>query len=251
MSKLKRINPRMLNEYEQSNIVSLKRKKKPQNTGLVNFELKEISPLTGNQNRVFDAYKNGKNIISYGSAGSGKSFVILYLMLNELIYTQKYEKLVIIRSAQPTRDIGFMPGNEKDKLSYYESPYYNIFAELFGRGDAYELLKKKELVEFHSSSFLRGTTFNNCLIFVDEHENLTFRESNTIITRVGENSKICFAGDIKQVDINPRKDDIGFYDFMKIALNMEDFECVEFTIEDCVRSGLVKNYLTIKEELNL
>lgn len=250
MSRLKKVTSKVLFDYESENTFC-KKKRKPQNTGLVNFDLKEIHPLTDNQGRVFDSYKNNKNIISYGSAGSGKSFVILYLMLNELLYAQNYEKLIIIRSAQPTKDIGFMPGNERDKLSYYESPYYGIFTELFGRADAYEILKKKDLVEFQSSSFLRGTTFNNSLIFVDEYENLTFRESNTIITRVGQNSKICFAGDIKQVDINPRKDDIGFYDFMRIVERMEEFVCVEFTLEDCVRSGLVKSYLTIKENLDL
>lgn len=255
MSKLKKANTKFLKGVEIDdaidNITFIKKQKRKPNTGLSQLQLKEIHPLTKNQDFLFKSYVDGKNIIASGSAGAGKTFCFLYLMIQDLIYNNEFEKIIIIRSAVPTRNIGFLPGNENEKMEAYEIPYKGICNDLFGRSDAYEILKKKDLVEFQSTSYIRGTTFDNCLILVDEFENLNFHEADSLITRLGKNSRIYFAGDIKQTDLDGRKEISGYNDFMRIINNMSSFSTVEFTIEDCVRSGIVKEYLTEKEKLGM
>jgi phosphate starvation-inducible protein PhoH len=172
-------------------------------------------------------------------------------MLQDLVYNNEYEKIIIIRSAVPTRSIGFLPGTEDEKMEAYEFPYKNICNDLFGRSDAYEILKKKDIIEFQSTSYIRGITFDNTLILVDEFENCNFHETDSLITRVGKNTRIFFSGDFKQSDLDGRREVSGFNDFMKIVSKMQSFSATEFTIEDCVRSGLVLEYLTVKEQLGL
>jgi phosphate starvation-inducible protein PhoH len=226
-------------------------KKSANRVSALHFELKKIYPMTENQKKVFDLYDEGKNLVVYGSAGSGKSFLSLYLGLKEMLDEAAFSKIVILRSAVATRDLGFLPGTEREKISVYEAPYRSIINELFGRADAYDIMKQKDIIEFESTSFLRGLTYANCLIFVDEMENMTFSELNTIFTRIGEGTKIIFAGDIRQCDLNERKESSGMKDFLRIMEELEEFGLVEFTMEDCVRSGLVKNYLMVKERLKL
>jgi phosphate starvation-inducible PhoH-like protein len=251
---VKKANTKFLKSHEidEADKVSfIKKAKKKPNAGLSNLQLKEIHPLTENQGKVFSAYAEEKNVVCSGSAGTGKTFCLLYLMLQELVYNNEYEKILIVRSAVPTRNIGFLPGTEDEKMAAYEIPYKNICNDLFGRSDAYEILKKKDIVEFQSTSYIRGTTFENCLVLADEFENFNFHETDSLITRIGSNSRIFFSGDFKQTDLDGRKEISGFNDFMKIINKMESFVSVEFTIEDCVRSGLVKEYLTIKDQLGL
>lgn len=215
-----------------------------------NLQLKNIIPLTENQKQTFLSYYHEKNLLLIGSAGTGKSFLSLYLMLQDLLDKDfKYKKLVIIRSVVPSRDMGFLPGNQKEKTKVYELPYQQIFTELFGRGDAYELMQKKGLVEFESTSFLRGLTFNDSLIIVDECQNMTGQEIDTIMTRVGENSRIIFSGDFKQTDLQKEYDKQGLEFFVRIIERMKSFDKIVFKPEDIVRSGLVKEYLLTKENM--
>jgi phosphate starvation-inducible protein PhoH len=158
-------------------------------------------------------------------------------------------KVVILRSVVPTRDMGFLPGSAKDKAKVYEAPYYSICSELFGRGDAYEILKTKNIIEFQTTSFIRGTTFSDCIIVVDEMQNMTYQELDSVITRIGENCKVIFSGDFKQSDLLKDADRNGLMNFMKIIKRMNMFDCIEFTKEDIVRSKLVKSYIIAKEEL--
>ena len=158
-----------------------------------------------------------------------------------------YQKLVIIRSAVPTRDIGFLPGTEKEKASVYEEPYKDIANDLFGRGDAYEILKQKNLVEFMTTSFIRGITLKHAVILIDECQNMSFHELDSIITRIGQGCRVIFCGDFRQADLKQN----GMQDFMKILKRMGDFDFIEFEVEDIVRSEFVKNYIIAKNELNL
>lgn len=250
----KKANTKFLKSHEideMENVSFIKKSKKKPNAGLLNLTLKEIHPLTRNQGFVFDYYGEGKNIVCSGSAGTGKSFCLLYLMLQDLVYNSDYEKIVIFRSAVATRNIGFLPGNEDEKLNAYELPYKTIVNDLFGRADAYEIIKKKDIIEFLSTSYIRGTTFDNTLILVDEFENCNFHELDSLITRCGKNARIFFSGDFKQTDLDGRREVSGYTDFMKIINNMDSFGSVEFTIDDCVRSGLVKEYLIEKDKLGL
>jgi hypothetical protein len=214
-----------------------------------NFNLKIIEPLTHNQALTFDAYRNDKNLILTGTAGTGKSFLAIYLGINDVINHDLYKQLVIVRSVVPSRDMGFLPGNNKEKAKVYEAPYYAIFTELFGRGDAYEALKTKQTVDFITTSFIRGVTINDSIIVVDEIQNMTASELHTIITRIGKNCKVILAGDIKQNDLNKYKDQSGFADFFKIITSMKKFESIEFNRNDIVRSDLVKEYIITRENL--
>lgn len=185
-------------------------------------------------------------------AGTGKSFISLYLSLKEVIKTDSvYKKVVIVRSVVPTRDMGFLPGNNKEKAKVYEAPYYAICTELFGRGDAYEVLKSRGIVDFISTSFIRGITLNDSIIVVDEIANLTLHELDSIITRVGKNCKIIFSGDFSQSDFTREQDRNGLKDFMKIIDRMKSFEFIEFDENDIVRSSMVKEYIISKHRLGI
>ena len=214
------------------------------------FELRKISPLTKNQEKTFNAYNNGYNLILHGYAGTGKSFISLYLALKEILSNSStYEKIVIVRSVVPSRDIGFLPGSIKDKIKVYEEPYKEICDDLFGRGDGYDVLKMKKMVEFTTTSFLRGTTFNNAIVIVDELQNMTFPELDTVMTRMGENSKVMFCGDFRQTDLTKENEKSGIKHFINITKKMSRFEYVEFEKQDIVRSGLVKDYIIKRTEM--
>jgi phosphate starvation-inducible protein PhoH len=216
-----------------------------------NLSLKHFEPLTANQKLTFQNFNN-KNLMLHGMAGTGKSFISLYLSLKEVIKTDSvYKRVVIVRSVVPTRDMGFLPGNNKEKTKVYEAPYYAICTELFGRGDSYEILKSKGIVEFISTSFIRGVTLNDCIIVVDEIANLTLHELDSVITRVGKNCKIIFSGDFSQSDFTREQDRNGLKDFMRIIERMKSFEFIEFNENDIVRSSMVKEYIISKHRLGI
>jgi phosphate starvation-inducible protein PhoH len=216
-----------------------------------NLSLKHFEPLTANQKLTYQNFNN-KNLMLHGIAGTGKSFISLYLSLKEVIKTDSiYKKVVIVRSVVPTRDMGFLPGNNKEKAKVYEAPYYAICTELFGRGDAYEILKSRGLVDFISTSFIRGITLNDCIIVVDEIANLTLHELDSVITRVGKNCKIVFCGDFSQSDFTREQDRNGLKDFMRIIDRMKSFEFIEFDENDIVRSSMVKEYIISKHRLGI
>tara|TARA_B100001094_G_scaffold180239_1_gene174558 strand:+ start:2196 stop:2855 length:660 start_codon:yes stop_codon:yes gene_type:complete len=207
------------------------------------LSLAEIEPLTKNQ---LVAFESDKNLILHGLAGTGKTFISCYLAFDDMV-KGVYNNFVIIRSAVPTRDIGFLPGSEKEKASVYEEPYKEIALELFQRGDAYEILKTKGLVDFMTTSFIRGITLKNTIIMIDECQNMTFHELDSIITRVGENCRVIFCGDFRQSDLKSN----GLENFMQILKNMGSFDFIDFEIKDIVRSEFVKDYIIAKTDLGL
>jgi len=226
--------------------------KPEENIVKLNFRLKYIEPMTKNQQRAFEAYEDGKNMMLHGIAGTGKSFISCYMAMREIIDgSDRFKKLVIVRSVVPTRDMGFLPGNNKEKTKVYEAPYQSIFTEMFGRSDAYEYLKQKGFVDFISTSFIRGITLNDCIVVVDEIANLTIHELDSVITRVGKNCKILFCGDFRQSDFTRYADREGLKDFMKIINKMKSFEFVEFDENDIVRSSMVKEYIIAKDRLGI
>lgn len=216
------------------------------------LQLKDIQPLTENQRLTFKAFEQGKHLMLHGIAGTGKSFLATFLSIRQVMDgTSPYKKVVIVRSVVPTRDMGFLPGNTKEKTKVYEAPYYQICSELFGRGDAYDYLKNKGLVEFISTSFIRGTTLNNCIVIVDEMANCTLHELDSVITRCGKNCKIIFSGDFRQSDFTKSNEKDGIHDFMKIIERMKYFYFVDFDEHDIVRSALVKEYIITKNRLGI
>ncbi len=215
----------------------------------LNFTLKQFRPLTDNQRLTFDAYDQDQHLLLVGTAGTGKSFLSIYLGMNDIMERKTHDKMIIVRSVVPTRDMGFLPGSNKEKSKVYEAPYYSIFSELFGRGDAYEYMKTKNIVEFMTTSFVRGITINDAVIIVDEFQNMTPGELHSVFTRIGKNCKVVFAGDIKQNDLDGRRDVSGFKDFFKVINKMRSFNVIEFNRDDIVRSDLVKEYIIAREDL--
>lgn len=207
-------------------------------------DMKTIEPLTNNQKSFFEAYDNSKVIMLLGVAGTGKTYIAVYHALEEVLEkSNQYDKLVIIRSAVPSRDIGHLPGDEKEKTEVYTQPYVTICQDLFNRPDAYQRLVEQKVIHFMITSFIRGTTLDDAVIVVDECQNMTDMELNSIITRVGEKSKIIFCGDFRQTDLYKKTDMSGLKKFMTIADMMPSFKIFEFGIEDIVRSKLVKEYI--------
>ena len=231
------------------------KRKKPINTDLLN----KIEPITDNQKKLFDGYSEGKNIFAYGCAGTGKTFAALYLALKDVLDpSTPYDRVFIVRSLVSTREIGFLPGDHEDKSSLYQIPYKHMVKFMFEMAsDAdfemlYANLKAQETVKFWSTSFIRGTTLDKSIVLIDECQNLNFHELDSIITRIGEDSKIMFCGDATQTDLIKQNEKNGIHDFMKIIQQLPElFEMVEFNVNDIVRSGLVREYLIRKMALNL
>jgi phosphate starvation-inducible protein PhoH len=213
-------------------------------------ELRIFEPLTENQRRFFDAYVRGDYFIMLtGSAGTGKSFIACYKAIQEVFdKNSSFKRIVIVRSAVQSRDVGFTPGSLEEKMSLYEQPYMQIFHTLFNRRDAYEAFKEQGKIEFISTSFIRGMSFDDSIIIVDECQNMNFEELSTIMTRVGYRSKIIFCGDYRQTDLYRKSGDkSGLWKFHEIAKLMPSFTSVEFSPEDIVRSSLVKDFLLAVE----
>ena len=230
------------------------KRKKPINLDYI----KKIEPLTENQEDFFSLYKKNQNLVAYGCAGTGKTFITLYnALLDVLDPKTPYEKIYIVRSLVATREIGFLPGDHEDKSSLYQIPYKNMVKYMFEMPDdaAFEMLygnlKTQGTISFWSTSFIRGTTLDNAIIIVDEFQNLNFHELDSMITRVGEDSKLMFCGDATQTDLVKTAEKNGIIDFMKILTNMPSFDTIEFQPEDICRSGLVKEYIIAKNELGL
>ena len=230
------------------------KRKKPINLDYV----KKIEPLTENQERFFEQYKKDQNVVAYGCAGTGKTFITLYNALLDVLDPKKpYEKIYLVRSLVATREIGFLPGDHEDKSSLYQIPYKNMVKYMFEMPDdaAFEMLysnlKTQGTISFWSTSFIRGTTFDNAIIIVDEFLNLNFHELDSIITRIGLDSKIMFCGDATQSDLTKTSERTGIMDFMRILQNMPSFDTIEFGAEDICRSGLVKEYITAKLQLGM
>jgi len=214
------------------------------------FSLKKISPLTRNQERAFQEYSKGNNIVMSGCAGTGKSFLAMYLALNDLLQDKSYyNRIVIIRSAVPSRDLGFVPGTLEEKSKIYQDPYIQIVNELVGRGDAWHFLLHKEIVQFQTTSFLRGLTFTDSILFFDEFQSATFHEIDTVLTRVGENCRFILCGDYRQTDLNTKKESSGFGQAVQILDRIDNTSHITFGMEDVVRSGFVREYLMQKEKL--
>jgi predicted ribonuclease YlaK len=218
----------------------------------------DIDPLTENQRKLFNSYSEGKHLVAYGCAGTGKTFITLYNALRDVLDERSpYEKVYIVRSLVATREIGFLPGSHDDKADIYQIPYKNMVKYMFQMpSDAdfemlYGNLKSQETVKFWSTSFLRGTTLDNAIVIVDEFQNANFHELCSIITRVGENCKIMFCGDATQSDLIKTNERNGVIDFMKILRSMPSFDIIEFGIDDIVRSGLVREFIIAKETLGL
>ena len=212
-------------------------------------DLKTFQPLTDNQKLFFDSYKRGDYFVAlHGVAGTGKTFCALYKAIEEVLdKSNPFDKIIVVRSAVQSREIGHLPGDVNEKMEIYEQPYRQICETLFGRKDAWDRLEEQGHIQFISTSFIRGMSFDDAIIIVDEMQNMTYEEIDTVMTRVGYRSKILWCGDYRQTDLNKRKNDVsGILKFFDIAQHMSAFTRIEFTVDDIVRSSLVKDYILAK-----
>ena len=230
------------------------KRKKPINADM----MREIEPLTDNQKALFEAYAKDQNLVAYGVAGTGKTFITLYNALCDVLNPETpYEKIYIVRSLVATREIGFLPGDHEDKSTLYQIPYKHMVKYMFEMPTEadfemlYGNLKAQDTIDFWSTSFIRGTTFDKTIVIVDEFQNLNFHELDSIMTRVGQDSKIMFCGDATQSDLTKTNERNGIMDFMRVLRLMPSLDIIEFGVEDIVRSGLVKEYILAKMEVGL
>lgn len=230
-----------------------KKERKQRKVKTSGLTIEEIEPLTYTQRQVFESYNAGNNLVLHGCAGTGKTFLSTYLGVRDVLEkVDNKRQIIIVRSVVPTRDMGFLPGNLTEKTKVYETPYRDLMSNMFNRGDAYDLLKTKGVIDFVTTSFIRGQTWDNAIIIVDEAQNLSFQELHSVITRVGENSRIVLCGDRKQDDLTSEryKEESGLEKFLKILTTMKSFDIINFQTDDIVRSGLVREYILACESLN-
>lgn len=213
-------------------------------------DLEDVKPLTPAQREMIYDYAQGLNITASGSAGTGKTFIALYLALNDVLNPETdTERIIIVRSAVPTREMGHMPGTLEEKVALYEAPYKDIFHDLMGRASTYQDMKDARLVDFQTTSYIRGVTWDNAVVVVDECQSMTFHEINTIMTRLGRNSRIIVVGDLPQTDLRNKKHEVtGMDKMLRIAGRMGGFSNVTFTRHDIVRSEFVKSWIIASED---
>ena len=214
-------------------------------------DLLTFNPLTENQREFFESYSAGDYFIMLtGSAGTGKSFCAAYLALTDVLRGDTpQQEIIIVRSAVSTREIGHLPGEISDKLAPYEEPYRDIFATLLRKGDAYDTMKESGKLRFMATSFVRGLTWNNAVVIIDEAQSMTFHELNSVITRLGDNSRLILCGDIAQNDLVVRRNDqSGFMRALTALGRMKSIDTVQFTREDIVRSAFVKEWICAVED---
>ncbi len=209
-----------------------------------------IDPITSAQEEAWETWRRGDHMALYGTAGTGKTYLGMYLGLEEVLdRSRPQDKLVIVRSVVPTREVGYLPGTLEEKMSAYVLPYISICTELFEDGGAYEKLCSQNKIEILSTSHIRGITLDNAIILVDECQNLNFHELDSIITRVGNNSRVILSGDWSQSDFTKDAERKGINIFLDIVEQMKNFEVIDFTWKDIVRSDFVRDYIMTKEML--
>jgi phosphate starvation-inducible protein PhoH len=240
---------------EQDNNEPIQRKQTGNHLKIRIDDLKTFDPLTDNQKQFFDAYKRGDYFVAlHGVAGTGKTFIALYKAIEEVLdKNNPFNKIIVVRSAVQSREIGHLPGDVTEKMEIYQQPYRQICDTLFGRRDAWDRLEEQGFIQFISTSFIRGMSFDDAIIIVDEMQNMNFEEIDTVMTRVGYRSKIIWCGDYRQTDLRKNNDKSGLLKFFDIAQHMGAFTRIEFTVDDIVRSSLVKDYILAKlkyEDIN-
>lgn len=234
-----------------NNVVAMEEKAKQ--IKITFHDLKTIKPLTTPQQTMFTSFMQGNHIVADGSAGTGKTFSAVYLALNELLRKgSQMRKIIIVRSAVATRDIGYLPGNEEEKMEVYERPYMDMFNEMLKPSMPYERMKQMGMIEFMPTSFIRGLNWDDCIVIVDEVQNLNFHEINSVLTRLGQNTKVILCGDYIQSDLQKTKSDVtGIKKFLRVIQNMDEFDYVNFTVNDIVRSDFVKSWIMALEQDNM
>lgn len=212
------------------------------------LKVRHIEPMTWAQTDMIEGYARGANVIAVGSAGTGKSFIASYLALNSL-FNKEAEKIIVVRSAVATRDMGFLPGTLQEKSEVFSIPYRQIFNDLCENGTAWDILTKKSMVDFITTSYVRGITLDHSIVIIDEFQSMTAHELYSVLTRMGKGTRLIVCGDTKQTDLDGRKEKSCYDWFMNVSSKMSDwFHTTTFVQQDIVRSPFVKALIMATEE---
>jgi len=215
-------------------------------------DLKVINALTPTQEDMFHAFYNGNHVCAQGTAGTGKTFLAMFLAFQEILDKRcKADHIIIVRSNVSTREMGHLPGTPEEKMDVFENPYRDICQELFGRAGTYDNMKRAGLIQFMSTSFVRGLTWHNAIVIVEEGQNLNFHEINSVMTRIGQNTRVMFTGDVPQADLaHSGRDQSGMRHFLEVIRDINNFVNIQFTRHDIVRGDFVKAWIIASEDLN-
>ena len=209
-----------------------------------NLELPKVQPKTDNQEKFFDLYSEYAHHFLLGPAGTGKTFLALYKALESLTENQAHS-ITIFRSSVASRNEGFLPGSSVEKMAVFETPYIANVNKIFGRDDAYGILTKIGTINFESSAYQRGNTLDNQIVIIDESQNLTGHELDTLVTRIGTNSRLIICGDLNQQDLT-KHGEKNVYKAFQVLQSLPSVATTEFDLNDIVRSGIVREYLIAK-----
>ena len=211
-------------------------------------DLRAIRPLTQKQEDMFQLWFQGDNVCAHGSAGTGKTFLALYLAMSEMLEFKEHQQIIIVRSAVAAREIGHLPGTKEEKEEIFEIPYMDILHDLFGRKSTYKDMKDAGMIKFMTTSHIRGLTWDNAIIIIDEIQNMCFDEIDSVMTRIGKNTKVIACGDHKKQCDLKKHEVSGVGRMLKAFETMSGFANVEYTFEDVVRSEVVKNWLKATDQ---
>lgn len=223
-------------------VSSGKKARKMANSDQENFfpsiSFNEVKPLNYIQETYLNAIKHNTIIFGVGSAGTGKTYVAASYAAKQL-YNREINKIILTRpNIETGRGLGFLPGTLEEKYQPYLEPFDSIFNKTLGKG-FYEYCIKAKTIEPRPLGFMRGTTFENCIVLLDEAQNCTKTELKMLLTRIGKNCKIVVSGDTDQCDI----EDSGLEDAINRLDHIEDIEVVRFLDSDIVRSRMCKSII--------
>jgi phosphate starvation-inducible PhoH-like protein len=204
----------------------------------VEFGFRDVKPLNYIQGEYLDAIRTSDIIFGVGSAGTGKTYVAASYAAGEL-YNRRIQKIILTRpNVETGRGLGFLPGELDEKYAPYLQPFDQVFTRTLGKG-FYEYALKSKDIEPKPLGFMRGASFENCIILVDEAQNLTKVEFKMLLSRIGKNCKVILSGDPKQTDIP----DSGLTDACRRLENIPGVEVVNFRDDDIVRSPMCKQVI--------
>jgi phosphate starvation-inducible PhoH-like protein len=197
-----------------------------------------IQPKNMAQQIYLEAIERSDVVFGIGSAGTGKTYVAASYAAEKLYYRETSKIIVTRPNVEASRSLGFLPGELEEKYAPYLEPFEGVFIRAFGKS-LYELFKKRGQIDPRPLGFMRGATFDDAIVLVDECQNMTEKEFKLLLTRIGHNSKVIFSGDSRQVDIP----DSGLMSTIQRLQYIPSIEVVEFYPSDIVRSDLCKQII--------